>query len=329
MALSILTIVRTILLASIFILSLYSLTHSYGLKTDLEVIDDKKNQTYESQDFNFVVGGDFGCSEDARKTIQAMENKEPELVIALGDLAYKKNPECWFDMISQLDNNNKFKISFGEHDVSRGNTTYGQYLKHFNLSKPFYSFDYKNIHFLAMATAKNKIIPYNHTSEQYQFIKTDLMDADRNQSIDWIIVYSFRSFYSSNTTHPGLDELQDAYHPLFDKYHVDLVFQGHNHNYQRTYPLSYNNTKQYTPIITDTNTEHYSNIEKGQLFLTAGTGGAELYNFTGQAPYVVKQLVRHGFLNVDSTHSGSKLWVTFYDNNGIARDEMSISKTDN
>jgi hypothetical protein len=107
------------------------------------------------------------------------------------------------------------------------------------------------------------------------------------------------------------------------------VFQGHNHNYQRTYPLSYNNTKQYTPIITDTNTEHYSNIEKGQLFLTAGTGGAELYNFTGQAPYVVKQLVRHGFLNVDSTHSGSKLWVTFYDNNGIARDEMSISKTDN
>lgn len=108
-----------------------------------------------------------------------------------------------------------------------------------------------------MATAKNKIIPYNLTLEQYQFIKKDLEDVDKNQKIKWIIVYSFRSFYSSNTTHPGLDELQDAYHLLFDKHNVDVVFQGHNHNYQRTFPLSYNTTKQYTPIITDKHTMHY------------------------------------------------------------------------
>ena len=280
----------------------------------------------ETGDFNIAIAGDFGCTSEARKTIKAIEDKQPELLIGLGDLAYEKNPACWFEMISPLDTNNKFKIALGEHDVSRGNETYTQYLKHFNLTKPYYSFDYDNIHFLAMATAKNKIIPYNITSEQYQFIKKDLEDVDKNQKIKWIVVYSFRSFYSSNTTHPGLDELQDAYHPLFDKFDVDVVFQGHNHNYQRTYPLSYNITKQYTPVVTDRNTTHYSNIEHGQLFLTVGTGGAEFYNFTGSAPYVVKQLLQHGFVNIDSIHNGSELRITFFDNSGIARDSVSISK---
>jgi hypothetical protein len=307
-----LIVLFTVLLS--FHLCLYGL--AIGQKTD----------TNESGGFNFTVAGDFGCGDESRKTIKAIEGKQPELVIGLGDLAYKKNPACWFEMISPLDTNKKFKIALGEHDVSRGNETYLQYLKHFNLTKPYYSFNYDNIHFLAMATAKNKIIPYNLTSDQYQFIKKDLEDADKNQNIKWIIVYSFRSFYSSNTTHPGLDELQDTYHPLFDKHNVDIVFQGHNHNYQRTYPLLYNTTKQYTPVVTDRNTEYYKNLEHGQLFLTAGTGGAEFYNFTGQAPYVVKQLLLHGFVNVESIHNGSELQITFYDSNEISRDSFSISK---
>jgi hypothetical protein len=161
------------------------------------------------------------------------------------------------------------------------------------------------------------------------FIKNDLIQSSKNKNIHWIIVYSFRAFYSSNTTHPGLDELQDAYHRLFEKYNVDLVLQAHNHNYQRTYPLSYNLTKQSTPIITDKNTEHYNNIKKGQIFFTVGTGGAEFYNFTGQAPYVVKQLLKHGFLDVDVDETDSKLLVKFYDNAGVARDQVVISKQNN
>ncbi|TLX66246.1 MAG: hypothetical protein E6L03_09800 [Thaumarchaeota archaeon] len=305
-----------IILFSFSLGSLLGCAHGY----DNSKVSSKLNE------FNFVVAGDFGCGDEAKKTIEAMGSMKPELVMALGDLAYKKYPICWFNMIKPLENNSKFKISFGQHDVSHGNVTYNQYLKHFNLTKPYYSFDYENVHFLVMATPKNTLIPYNATSDQYQFVKDDLKSAHENKSINWIIVYSFRSFYSSNTTHPGLDELQDTYHPLFDKYGVDIVLQAHNHNYQRTYPLSYNVTKQYNPTITDRNTDHYNNIENGQIFITVGTGGAEFYNFTGQAPYIVKQLLLHGFLNVDVTNNGSKLWITFYQNTGMARDHITISK---
>jgi hypothetical protein len=287
---------------------------------------DKNEIVQKGQKFNFVVTGDFGCGDEAKKTIDIMSSKQPELIIALGDLAYKKDPACWFNLISPLEKGNRVKISIGEHDVSHGIAAYEKYLNHFNLSKPFYSFNYNTVHFIAMATAKNTLIPYNDTSEQYQFIRNDLIQASRNKSINWIIVYTFRPFYSSNTVHPGLDELQDTYHQLFDKYNVDLVLQAHNHNYQRTYPLSYNVTKQYTPIITNKKTDYYNNIDKGQIFFTIGTGGADFYNFTGQAPYVVKQLLRHGFLDVDVDANDSKLLINFYDNAGVIRDHVIVSK---
>jgi hypothetical protein len=203
----------------------------------------------DNSDFNFVAAGDFGCGKNANRTITNMLVKEPEVVIGLGDLSYQKTADCWFHVVSPLDTDGRLKIAIGDNEMFPSKFT--EYMKHFNMDKPYYSFDYGNVHFLSMATAKNKVIPYNETSEQYGFIKDDLKRAYENKSTNWIIVYSFRSFYSSNTTHPGLDELQDLYHPLFDKYGVDVVLQAHNHNYQRTYPLNYNVTRSFTPIFTD------------------------------------------------------------------------------
>ena len=54
--------------------------------------------------------------------------------------------------------------------------------------------------------------------------------------------------------------------------------------------------------------------QKGPIFVTAGTGGETLYNFTGKTPFVIDQMTRNGFVNVDITHGGSNLTATFYDN---------------
>lgn len=55
------------------------------------------------------------------------------------------------------------------------------------------------------------------------------------------------------------------------------------------------------------------------IFITVGTGGAELHNFTGTVPYVVKQLESHGFLNVDVKNQKQQLLLsgTFYENQGM------------
>jgi len=274
--------------------------------------------------FNIAAAGDFGCGKNANKTVNNMLLKQPELVLALGDLSYRKTADCWFDLFTKLEDHSRTRIAIGDNEMYP--LKFNEYLNHFNMTKPYYSFDYNNVHFLAMATAKNKEIPYKSGSDQYNFVKNDLKKASENNEIDWIIVYQFRAFYSSDTTHPGLDELQDTYHKLFAKYGVDLVLQAHNHNYQRTYPILYNDTKTFTPIVTDTSPDRYFD-PKGIIFVTAGTGGEDLYNFTGQAPFVARQFERHGFLNIDFTNNGSALVGTFYENRRMDdKDHFTIDK---
>ena len=53
--------------------------------------------------------------------------------------------------------------------------------------------------------------------------------------------------------------------PLFDKYHVDLVLQGHNHNYQRGYPLK-------ADMVTETRPDSIYQNPKGSIYMVVGTG---------------------------------------------------------
>ena len=284
--------------------------------------------TIGGRQFSFVAAGDFGCGAEANRTITNMVKKNPEIVLALGDLSYDKSPNCWLDTISPMDSSGKVKIAFGDHDMTNKLFKYKTYLNHFNLTRPYYSFDYRNVHFLAMATAKNNLIPYLNTSQQYQFVNHDLKLAHENKSINWIIVYSFKPLYSSNSSHPGGEELRNFYHPLFDKYGVDLVLQAHNHNYQRTYPIIFNETTPSSPILLDKGKQNLYNNPKGPIFVTIGTGGAPLYNLTGERPFIISQIAQYGFLNVDieKLQKANTLTGTFYNNNLTKLDNFTITK---
>ena len=132
--------------------------------------------------------------------------------------------------------------------------------------------------------------------------------------------------YTSPSLHPSQDLLRDVYHPLFDYYGVDLVLQAHNHNYQRSYPLRFNQTNSSTPIITDRNNSVYIN-PNGTIFMIVGTGGADQYKLLGKSPYTVTQFQRYGFVNIDVVDNGTRLIGTFYDSlDGNAKDNFTIIK---
>lgn len=313
------------------ILILISLLFLFCISSQVTTVTGLDNAGRNVQKFNFVTAGDFGCGDEPNRTIEGMKKKDPEIVIALGDLSYDKSAACWLNSIIPLDTSGRIKKTFGDHDLTKKMFKYSDYLQHFNMTRPFYSFNYANVHFLAMATAKNSIIPYQKGSEQYNFIQQDLRNASNNKSIDWIIVYTFRPFYSSGTEHSGQEDLPDIFHPLFDMYGVDIVLQAHSHNYQRTFPLMYNANSfspLYHPTIGDKQRTEYKD-SKGTIFLTVGTAGAELHNFTGKHSYIVEQFQTHGFLNVDITSSDNelKMFGTFYENTNMSKeDHFSISK---
>ncbi len=281
-------------------------------------------------DYNIVAVGDFSCNEDAKKTVLNMINIDPELLLGLGDYSYETSAKCWKDIVGGIDSQ-KIKISFGNHEFE-DESLLKQYMDYTNLDNQYYSFDRNNVHFISMATE----VPYEQGSEQFEFVKHDLMKTKTNSSIDWIIVYYHQPMYTSKTIHEGLESLRDLYHSLFHEYGVDLVLQGHVHNYQRTYPLIYNSENPSNPTITQSAILDFRNNEEnivyeedeGPVFAIVGTGGRELHGLDDQAYFTATQLEEHGFLEVKTINNGKSLVGQFYSNNGnIIKDKFIIEKS--
>ena len=132
-------------------------------------------------------------------------------------------------------------------------------------------------------------VSYLPGSEQYKFVENDLEQAAKNDNIKWIIVYHHKpqnsSDWDNNDSCDPINKLREAYHRLFDRYGVDLVFSAHAHNYQRTYPLIFNEGNSTSPLITANQTNIYNEI-KGQIHLVVGTGGMDMVKFSSKKPYI-------------------------------------------
>ena len=131
----------------------------------------------------------------------------------------------------------------------------------------------------------------------------------------------------SASTCEGSSSLRDAYHPLFDKYRVDLVLQGHVHNYQRTFPLEYDTVSPSSPTRTSTSTSDYTD-PKGQIFVTVGTGGINFHGLSGKSYFVVKQQdQKFGILDILMANDGTKLTGKYFRNGeSTPYDTFTISK---
>lgn len=281
------------------------------------------------EDFNIAAAGDWGCKSETISTVKNISANNPELVLGLGDYAYNGDATCWFQIIDPIFK--KMKIAIGNHDareyVEEGTrpspARLKQYMTHFNLSRQYYSFDYQNVHFVAMSVETL----YGVGSKQFDFVDSDLQKAASNQNVDWIIIFYHNLAYSSpsNST-KSLIKLREVYHPLFERYGVDIILQAHNHNYQRSYPLQFNSVNSSLPIVSDMNRSNY-NDPNGQIFITVGTGGVnQIHEFVGKAPFTVTQFKGYGFLNLVVTTNETRLVGEFLDNNGQVRDHFSIVK---
>ena len=275
----------------------------------------------ESNNMNFIAAGDWKCNEETKKTIKRITQLQPELILGLGDYTFENiSPQCWFDISKPIDD--IIKIAIGNHDLDY-QSSYYQLLEHYNLHKPYYSFNFQNIHFVTISTEH----PFEKGSIQYEFIQYDLERSLLDTSILWRIVFLHKPMYTaSDFDENASEELKETFHELFEKYHVDFVLSGHTQYYQRSLPLSYNNDNPAYPVVMDNINYKYTDKD-GIIFLTAGTAGDELHNIDYLLPYYVIQKRDFGFINFDVRNSGHTLVGTFYDteNLGIV-DEFEISK---
>jgi len=73
---------------------------------------------------------------------------------------------------------------------------------------------------------------------QTAWLERTLAAGRGDQSIDWIIVQMHQCAASSSATGNGSDlGIREEWLPLFDRYQVDLVLNGHDHDYERSFPV--------------------------------------------------------------------------------------------
>ena len=305
--------------SSFLILTIYALSISVSIEPAQAITD-----------YNFGAAGDWGCNSNTEDTVDNMDAKNPERVLAIGDYSYTSTGSCWFSRIAPIDSITEITIGNHEDDSDEG---FSGYMSHFGLSKTYYSFNVQNTHILVMDSDKNS---FSSGSAQYNFVISDLQSASQNPNINWIIVYIHKQFYTSpNTCSAGSCEntasdstnLRNTYHAKFEQYGVDLVLNGHVHNYQRTFPIKYDSGSPSSPTVTSTNTNSYTN-PTGQIFAVVGTGGVNFHALSGKASWVAKQQDdKFGQLDIKITNNGAKLEGRFYSNGGSILDSFSITKS--
>jgi calcineurin-like phosphoesterase family protein len=183
--------------------------------------------------FKFGVLGDFGTGDQtqyelAEQMVTLHQRFKYELVVLVGDNLYgSERPQDFakkFELPYKplLDAGVKFYASLGNHDA-REQRSY----KLFNMEgKLYYTFNPKpNIRFFALESTYP--VP-----EQIQWLETEL----KASTSDWKIVFFHHPLYSSGDRHGSDLRLREVLEPLFLKYNVSVVLNGHDHFYERVKP---------------------------------------------------------------------------------------------
>jgi hypothetical protein len=213
----------------------------------------------------FVVGGDCRSNPSQRDIISAtMSQFDPSFVLFSGDLVESGvNQAEWDNLLASLQSfwvgtdNRTIPIvpSLGNHEA---NAT--AYYEQFALpnNEQWYSFNWgSNVHVTVLNSEANV------SGDQLQWLENDLAT---HQNFTWKFVMFHNSLFSSGT-HGSWTETQQYWCPLFDKYGVDVVFSGHDHDYERSKPINYTASKTSPQ-------ESYAN---GTMYLVSGGWGAPLH----------------------------------------------------
>src|SRR6266567_3982127 len=206
--------------------------------------------------FQFVVYGDTRTRHDVHRRVVGaiVKYASPDLVLHTGDLvadgADSAQWPVFFEIERALLRKSAFFPSLGNHE--RNNR---QYYDFFNVSTPYYSFNWGSSHFIVLNSdignaASSEVARDTFWGEQIRWLEEDLQ---KNQGADCRFVIAHHPPLTAVARRQGDNPRMTALMPLFEKYRVTAGFFGHDHNYQ-----------------------HY--LKNGIHYFVTGGGGAPLYD---------------------------------------------------
>lgn len=228
--------------------------------------------------------GDWSICEDGKKTHKFLSDNyiNYDALVMLGDLAYNlftdagKVGNDFLEFIAPITKKLPFQTVSGNHENFNN---YSDFINRFNMpmkkqnNNLYFSFDINNSHFVAVPSdfpLDEEKMPLAEIAKFLEWLETDLSKTTKK----WKIVYMHRPLYCSwNAPRCTIEavKIRNFYEKIFMKYKIDLIIQGHLHNYERMFPI-FNGKIDEDSISNDRNT--YTN-PKYPTYLICGSAGNE------------------------------------------------------
>jgi predicted MPP superfamily phosphohydrolase len=278
----------------------------------------------DKRSFTFLAFGDSGSvSEEQLQLAGRMEGFSPHFVLHTGDMLSEGREDQaddeYFQPYEQLHSRVPFFLTLGNHDYGndlktpagkgflRTNFTPFHSTPLTGLPPHYYYFDIAHARFIVLDANDfygAKFAPaLGPGSKQYRWLEQVLTHSAKKA---WLFVAVHEPVYSTGA-HGQIEEQVKALEPLFLKYKVDLVLQGHDHNYERTLPV-----KEGMPD------------QQGITYVTLGGGGSQLYIQRGNEDWSAKFLPVYHFAFFEVAESALKM--TVYDKAGDIVDTLDLQK---
>src|SRR5947208_3377867 len=245
--------------------------------------------------FTFGAAGDFGAGAAAGATFTTLAGAGTDLFFAVGDLSYGEvTPEsAWCDFVkTRAGSNYPFELVSGNHEDNgphglisnfaaclpdrTGNVT-GSYGKEYFVDYPPAAALARFIMISPALTFPNESqYTYTKGSAHYTWL-SDAIDGARASGVRWVIVGMHEVCLSAGAQPCSVGS--DLLNLLVSK-KVDLVLQGHDHDYQRSKQLATSAPCATVPVgsynagcVVDDGSDGVYTKGAGTVFVIAGTGG--------------------------------------------------------
>jgi len=241
-----------------------------------------------------LLAGDI-CYADPSGTGQSVKNNAPHDA----DNGFNNfDPTLWttyFATIEKSSAHTPWMFATGNHDMEAlydnntapGGATHGYAGHAARLDLPtngpsrcpsVYSIVHGNLAIISLdANDLSQEIPTNarySAGQQLRWLTDTLTRFRADPSIDFIVAFFHHCAFATSIGHASDAGVRTALAPLFDRFSVDLVLQGHNHQYERTNPIRAGRSTRQAP---DRSTIWPA--QDGTTYICVGSGGRPRYGW--------------------------------------------------
>ncbi|MGV9173832.1 MAG: metallophosphoesterase, partial [Promethearchaeia archaeon] len=268
-------------------------TYYYRVMNDANIYNFTTAENRDVDHIEFLVIGDTQNMQEVTVNITAKVMQKfgdrIDFFIQMGDVTNEGEIQ---ELYNQYFTKMEFFHSHVQGYFTEGNHEHGLITKMYeNLPLPsngrdsrYYSFNWGPASFLSLNDNNAEFLP--HQKMPLLWLENELSNFNKDKHTLWKFAYMHQPIFNAKKSRSDKLELAATWGSMFDKHGVDIVFLGHNHYYQRSYPMSHQKD-------IDPSEENQFEDPQYPIYITSNTDSKQYSVSDGDPDYKLPEFVQY------------------------------------